>query len=215
MQKPKKKTSPVFWIALIGVGVAAYVLTAPEETTKSKTGRAPVAKKAAAPTLITEEDLKARFVRVNNPLKNSFMPIVKKSVSEIASNPSGLPAEFTGGEAGWAYTGTAEVDGRIQAVVENQSTGQGDFLSVGQNWKKARVVAVTESTLILEGMSGQQVTVKMQEKLSSSSMMAGGFAPVNVGPSALSGQIGPVAVRPDGAGAPAVTSASEGEGNAN
>ena len=213
--QPKKKTSPVFWIAIIGVGVAAYVFTTPEETPKAKSTKPNNTRKAATATLITEEDLKAKFERVNNPVKNAFMPVIKKNMGELAQNPSALPAEFTGGESGWAYTGTAEVDGRIQAVVENQSTGQGDFLSVGQNWKKAKVVAVTESTLILEGMSGQQVTVKMQEKLSSSSMMAGGFAPVNVGPSALSGQIGPVAVRPDGAGAPAVTSASEGEGNAN
>ena len=27
--QPRKKTSPVFWIALIGIGIAAYVLTTP------------------------------------------------------------------------------------------------------------------------------------------------------------------------------------------
>ncbi|MBC8065801.1 MAG: hypothetical protein H7Y17_13295 [Chlorobia bacterium] len=209
----KKKTSPILWIALLSVGAAAYVLTTPEVAPKKTTVRKTSPKKTTVVSLITEEDLKASFERVNNPVKNAFMPFVKKSSADTTqSSPNSLPAEFTGGEAGWAYTGTAAVDGRIQAVVENQGTGQGDFLSVGQNWKKARVVAVTESTLVLEGMSGQQITVKMQEKLSSSSMLAGGFAPVNVN-QGLRGQIGPVAVRPEGAPTGAV--ASEGDGNAN
>jgi hypothetical protein len=61
-------------------------------------------------------------------------------------------------------------------------------------------------------MSGQQITVKMQEKLSSASVAAGGFSPVNVA-QGLQGPIGPVAVRPEGA--PAGSVASEGDGNAN
>ncbi len=212
--QPKKKTSPVFWLVLIGVGVAAFVLTAPEDAGKKPTANRNTARKVATNTgLITEEDRKARFERVNNPTKNAFMPIVKKSTGLANASPSALPAELTGGEAGWAYTGTAAVDGRIQAVVENPSTGQGDFLSVGQNWKRAKVVAVTEDSLTLEGSDGQQVTVKMQERLSSSSMLAGGFAPVDIS-QGLRGQIGPVAVRPEGE-VPAGTVASEGEGNAN
>ena len=209
----KKKTSPIFWVVIIGVGVAAYVLTTPEDAAKKVSTAKTSSKKSAVTSLITEEDLKAKFDRVNNPVKNAFMPVVRKSsAGTTAGAPNGLPSELTGGEAGWAYTGTAAVDGRIQAVVENQGTGQGDFLSVGQKWKSAKVVAVTESTLVLEGMGGQQVTVKMQEKLSSSSMVAGGFAPLNVA-QGLQGPIGTVAVRPEGA--PAGTVASEGEGNAN
>lgn len=211
--QPKKKTSPVFWLLIIGVGAAAFVLTSPEESGKKTTATRNPAKKVVSTSLITEEDLKAKFDRVNNPAKNAFMPVVKKTAGLDNASPSGLPIALTGGESGWTYTGTAAVDGRIQAVVENPGTGQGDFLSVGQTWKKAKVVAVTESSLTLEGSDGQQVTVKMQEKLSSSSMLAGGFAPINIEPG-LRGQIGPVAVRPEG-GAPAGSVASEGEGNAN
>lgn len=212
--QPKKKTSPVIWLLLIGVGAAAFVLTSPEEVAKRTTATRNPSKKAITTSLITEEDLKAKFDRVNNPVKNAFMPVVRKSSALANASPSALPAELTGGESGWAYTGTAAVDGRIQAVVENPGTGQGDFLSVGQSWKNARVVAVTESSLTLEGKDGQQVTVKMQEKLSSSSMLAGGFAPVDIS-QGLRGQIGPVAVRPEGGAPSAGTVASEGEGNAN
>lgn len=211
--QPKKKTSPVFWLLIIGVGVTAFVMTSPEEVAKKTTTTRNPSKKAVTASLITEEDLRAKFDRVNNPAKNAFMPVIKKSSALANASPSALPVELTGGESGWAYTGTAAVDGRIQAVVENPSTGQGDFLSVGQSWKKAKVVAVTESSLTLEGMDGQQITVKMQEKLSSSSMLAGGFAPVDIS-QGLRGQIGPVAVRPEG-GAPVGAVASEGEGNAN
>ncbi len=214
--QPKKKTSPVFWLLLIGVGVAAFVMTTPEDVAKKTTTTRNTAKKSTAVSLITEEDLKAKFDRVNDPVKNAFMPVIKKNVGDASqAAPNILPTNLTGGEAGWAYTGTAAVDGRIQAVVENPGTGQGDFLSVGQNWKQAKVVVVTESTLVLEGMDGQQVTVRMQEKLSSTSLLAGGFAPVVISPNGLRGQIGPVAVRPEGTGAPAGSSAVSGEGNAN
>jgi hypothetical protein len=210
--QPKKKTSPIFWVALLGLGAAAFVLTTPDDAPKGTTKPRTTNKKAPPSSLFTAEDLKAKFARVNKPAQNAFMPVVRKASADgDGGAPNSLPAELTGGESGWAYTGTAAVDGKIQAVVENQSTGQGDFLSVGQKWKNARVVAVTESTLVLEGPSGQEVTVMMQEKLSSSSMVAGGFAPVNVS-QGLQGPIGSVAVRPE---TPPATSASEGEGNAN
>jgi len=215
--QPKKKTSPVFWLVLLAVGAAAFVLTAPEETPKKTVVKKPTSRKTTVVSLITSEDLsvsRGDFKEVNNTLKNAFMPLVKKSAAELSAGaPNALPSDLTGGESGWSYTGTAAVDGRIQAVVENPSTGQGDFLSVGQKWKNARVVAVTESSLVLEGADGQLVTVKMQEKLSSDSMMAGGFAPVEVRPG-LSGRIGPVAVTPETNPSTPV-SASEGEGNAN
>jgi hypothetical protein len=132
--QPKKKTSPVFWLALLAVGAAAFVLTAPQETAKKTVAKKPNSKKSTVATLITSEDLNASrgdFKEVNNTLKNAFMPLVRKSAAELSgSSPNALPADLTGGESGWSYTGTAAVDGRIQAVVENPSTGQGDFLSV-------------------------------------------------------------------------------------
>lgn len=211
--QPKKKTSPIFWVAILGLGAVAYVFTTPEEPTKKVTTTRNNSRKTTTVSLITEEDLKAKFDRVNIAAKNAFKPVIKKISAEAGSvSPSALPLSFTGGESGWIYTGTASVDGRIQAVVENHGTGQGDFLSVGQKWKQSRVVAVTESSLILESADGQQATIKMQEKLSGTSMTAGGFAPVDVNPG-LRGPIGPLAVRPESAGQETV--ASEGDGNAN
>jgi hypothetical protein len=216
--QPKKKTSPIFWVALIGIGVAAYVLTTPQDAPKkAAVSRTNTRNRATVVALVTPQDLSAKssdFPPVNTNAKNAFMPVIRKSTGDLAGIPNGLPVSFTGGESGWAYTGTAAVDGRIQAVVENKATGQGDFLSVGMRWKNARVVAVTESTLVLEGMGGEQVTVKMQENLSGTSIMAGGFAPVEVRPgSGLTGPIGPANVRPTGA--PAGAMASEGESNGN
>lgn len=214
----KKKTSPIFWVALIGIGVAAYVITTPEDAPrKSTTTRSNSRSKPTIATLVTAEDLAAKsgdFKPVSRNAKNAFMPVIRKASGEMAGIPNGLPVSFTGGESGWSYTGTASVDGRIQAVVENKATGQGDFLNVGQRWKNARVVAVTESTLVLEGMNGEEITVKMQENLGGTTIMAGGFAPVEVRPGpGLSGAIGPVTVRPSGA--PQGAMASEGETNGN
>lgn len=210
----KKKTSPVFWIALIAIAAAAYIMTEPQAPAKKTTAGRTTSKKKVTASLYTDEDFKAKFSPVNNPVKNAFMPLVAKGATGQSGTPNGLPSDLTGGETGWTYTGTASVDGRIQAVVENLSTGQGDFLTFGQKWKTSRVVAVTETSLTLEGTNGQTVTVKMQEKLSNIATLAPGFAPVNVTATpALQGQIGSVTIRPDGnlAGA----SASEGEGNAN
>lgn len=215
--QPKKKTSPILWVALIGVGVAAYVLTEPEAAArKSNSTRNNTRPKTAVATLITAEDLVAKrtdFKPVNSQTKNAFMPVIRKATADLSGIPNALPISFTGGESGWAYTGTAAVDGRIQAVVENKATGQGDFLNVGQRWKNARVVAVTESTLVLVGMNGEEITVKMQETLGSGTpIMAGGFAPVEVRPGpGLSGAIGPANIRPTNA--PAGAMASEGESN--
>lgn len=214
----KKRTSPLVWIVLIGGGVAAYMFTTPQDTPHRATTTKKTTRKKAADTLFTEADYKAKFEALNTEPKNAFMPVIMRQngTSESAGTPNALPTALTGGEGGWAYTGTAEVDGKIQAVVENPSTGQGDFLFVGQRWKSARVVAITDSTLVLEGPSGQQVTIKMLEKLSSGSMMAGGgLAPVNVNP-ALRGAIGPLSVRPTAGmnpnqGAPS----AEGDSNAN
>ena len=196
----KKRTSPVFWLALIGLGGAAYVLTTPEAPGKKTPTTQSSRKKSESQSLFTEADYKAKFDPLNTPTKNAFMPLVVRSGggSGNAGIPNAVPTDFTGGEGGWTYTGTASVDGRIQAVVENQGTGQGDFLSVGQAWKKSKVVAVTDSSLVLEGDSGQQVTIKMQEKLNTGSpLMAEGFAPVNVPPGSLNGPSGPISVQPD------------------
>ncbi len=133
--QPKKKTSPILWVALIGIGAAAFVLTAPEEAAKPTTVKRPTTKKTTVVSLITDEDRNAKFSRVTVAPRNAFKPVIKKLSAEAKSaSPSALPTNLTGGESGWAYTGTAEVDGRIQAVVENQAAGQGDFLSVGQTW---------------------------------------------------------------------------------
>jgi hypothetical protein len=207
------------WVVLIGGGVAAYMATTPQDTPHRSTAAKKPARKKAADSLFTDADYKAKFEALNSAPKNAFMPVIMRQNgggSDTAGTPNALPTALTGGEGGWAYTGTAEVDGRIQAVVENPGTGQGDFLFVGQRWKSARVVAITDSTLVLEGPSGQQVTIKMLEKLSSGSMMAGtGLAPVNPNP-ALRGSIGPISVRPTAGmnpnqGAPS----AEGDSNAN
>ena len=186
----KKKTSPVFWLAVIAAVVAIFVLASPQEPPKSPAASRKATSKKATATLYTDADYKAKFEPVNNPAKNAFMPLVFKSSGGDTTAPNSLPAQFTGGDGGWAYTGTAEVNGRIQAVVENQGTGQGDFLSIGQKWKQSKVVGVTESSLTLEG----------------------GFKPLAVN-NGLQGQIGPVTLRPENN--PTSPVASEGDSNAN
>ena len=59
--QPKKKTSPIFWAALIGLAVAAYVLTTPEDAAgKPTTRRVNTRSKSTVATLVTAEDLAAK-----------------------------------------------------------------------------------------------------------------------------------------------------------
>jgi len=199
-----------------GLAIGAFVMTSSDDTPKKAVATNNATKKKAADGLFTDEDYKAKFEPLNTTAKNAFMPIVmRKGAGGVESTaPNALPTLLTGGEGGWSYTGTAEIDGHIQAIVENPSTGQGDFLSVGQTWKKAKVIAVTDSTLILEGPDGQQVTIKMLDKLSGGTTVAAtGFAPVNPngasGP--LRGRIGRLGIQP--AGAVPAPQAVEGDNN--
>jgi hypothetical protein len=191
-----KISKPVLYVLIFAVGAFAYVYTSPE-TTKGKstktTRKTTTTKKAAA---YTEEDMKAeRFEPVNDPVRNAFKPlIVRKNTGGVGVDPNsgGIPAFLTDGDPNWVYTGSAEVNGSAQALLENKSTGEGVFLTEGQRWKRATVLDIGSDMLTFQGPAGEVQTIMLQTNEPQD------FAPAGVG-SPLSGPIGGLTVQPESA----------------
>jgi hypothetical protein len=166
----------------------------------------PTVKKATVPkstkkgeVVYLPEDFKAKFASLNTPVKNTFKPLVVKTVA-ARTGPSAvlnnLPPEFAGGEQNWIYTGSAEIDGVLQALLENKTTGDNVFLRVGDTWKGISVEEITDDTLVLSSPdTGTTRTLRLPtEDLPVAG--PGGFSPASVNPG-LRGNIGPMSIQPD------------------
>lgn len=192
---------PVFWVAVAGLGIAAFVMTEPDAAPKSvnakkSTKKKPTSKKSEV--VFTEEDEKATFAPVNSEGKNTFVPIVARhsGIGSADGQANAIPTDMTGGEGNWVYTGTAESDGARVALIENRTTGDAVFLRRGERWKSAFVVSVSEYSIILRGPGGTRTLGLVDESLKvagSSVASAGpqGFSPAQVNvPDAMRGPIG-------------------------
>lgn len=186
---------PIFWIGIAAVGAIAWVATTPE-TVERKSGsgtrvaRQKTSKKKSV-VQFTQEDQDAKFAPLSAQMKNAFQPIVIRKGGGFGSGDgaaNAIPLDFTGGDGGWVYTGTAEIDGSITALLENRTSGDGVFLKAGQRWKSAAVNKILPDAVVMTGPSGTKTFTLVNEE---SPRMASGYspAPVNVPPS-LRGQIG-------------------------
>lgn len=161
-----KANRTYIYIGVVALAIAGFVLTAPPEAPagKSSTRRKPPAKKAAVAETFTEEDFNAKFERLNEPIKNSFKPLVVRKAggqSQGQLMPNQVPIDFTQGDGSWFYTGTAVVDQIPTALVENRTTGEAVFLKVGQKWLASTVTRITPTTLSLSGPSGKSLTLEL------------------------------------------------------
>lgn len=200
-----KISRPVAYTALGAIIFAAFVMTG-EEPKKSSSTK-PKIKKASttkAQNAFQPEDYKkGAFQPIVIVAPNKFTPLVQKTKTSMdyALAPDSVPAELAGGDPNWIYTGTAELDGKPTALVENRVTGESEFVNQGQRWKRATVSQILPQGLILAGPSGKKVKLTLGNGdstiLPGSSRYANGFQPVN--PGGLRGPIGGngISVRPD------------------
>jgi len=150
---------PIFWVGVLAIGGIGYMATEgeakkPSAAPKLVTRKASTSKKSST---FTDEDRRAQFAPVNITFKNAFQPIVARKSGGFGSgegSANGLPTDFTGGVAGWIYTGSAEIDGVAMALLENRSTGEGVFLKAGERWKSAAVVSIYPDSVVMRGPSG-------------------------------------------------------------
>lgn len=174
---------PIFWVAIVAIGIVGFVMTAPEEakivpmTAKRK---GPTTKAARGEDQFTKADEKAEFKPVNSEAKNAFVPVVARTngISGAQQLENAIPADFAGGEANWIYTGNAEYDGVRQALIENRSTGDAVFLKRGQKWKNAYVVEISEYSVVMRGPSGTRTLgIAVEEPTLSSKSVASNSNP--------------------------------------
>ena len=192
---------PVFWVGVVGLAVAGFVMSDSEAAPTGVTSKKASKKKQTtkkSDNAFTIEDEKAIFKPVNDTAKNAFVPIVARhsGIGSADGLANVVPADMTGGETNWVYTGTAETDGVPVALVENRTTGDAVFLKRGERWKSAYVVQISEYSVILRGPSGTRTLGLVDETLQRSGTsvaQAGpdGFSPARVeAPSNMRGEIG-------------------------
>ena len=186
------------YLAAVAILAATWLFLNPPDNGGQKKAKRSAAKTVTTTkaSLYTQEDYKAKFSPVNLTARDAFKPLIARTdrALQAPEGPSGIPSALAGGVAGWTYTGTVEVDGVVQAVLENPTTGEGEFVKVGDKWKTATVMSITPTDIILSGASGTAKTVRLQG--TAEPLASGMLAPANVG-GALRGPIGPLTVRPE------------------
>jgi hypothetical protein len=163
-----KVSRPVLYGGILLLGVVAWFATAPDEPSstgkKLSLNRGKSTTKGAAEEF-TQEDLDASFPRLNEAARNAFNPLVarKESGSGGELAPNEIPASFTGGEAGWFYTGTTIVDDVPSALLENELTGQIEYLNVGDKVKRAVIAQIAPTYIVVTSPGGQDLRLNLLE----------------------------------------------------
>lgn len=153
---------PQIIIGAVVVGGIAFFMTEPQDEApldgdrpdRTRSTRSTDSKLEA----FNEEDENAVFVRLTEPVNNAFKPLVARSSARgsEATNlmPNQVPPYMVNGETGWFYTGTAYIDQVPSVLLENTSTGTGQYLRVGESLMNARVTKITPNTVVLAGANG-------------------------------------------------------------
>ncbi len=154
----------------LAIGLIAFLATGSEDPrAKKNSSEKPRARTAAkANEDFTQADFDAKFAPAKVEYRNVFTPLVMASSGNRGGgslSPNSIPLEFSGGKEQWVYTGTAVIDGVPNALVENSSTGEGEFIRVGQNWKSATVRRITPTSLTLTSSSGRVQTMDLMRDL--------------------------------------------------
>jgi hypothetical protein len=146
------------------VVVAAVFLTEPEPTPTAKAKRPAITKAKSKSDPYTAADYAAKFPPVNVAAKNAFKPLIVRneaSLQALRSDGSEIPLLFSGGKGRWTYTGYVELNGRPTALIEDGETGEGEYLVAGQTWRNARVLTITNSSLVLAGPEGVTRSIRL------------------------------------------------------
>lgn len=164
-----KVSRPVLYGAIAAIGLIGYMLSTPPKTTGGSKGKTLAELRAGSKgrtvaASVSKEDLEARFERLNEQPRNAFMPLVAKLEGGVAGGglaPNEFPVVFTGGEVGWFYTGTVIEDSVPSALVENQLTGEGMYLKVGDRLKTSTITQIAPTYIVVSGRGGQALRLDL------------------------------------------------------
>jgi len=162
-----KDPGKAIWL-VTGIITLASVMFLLKEDPSATSGRIKATKSAKASSkgaLFDENDFKAKFPRLTDGIRDAFMPVVARTkgrgikTDDGIAEPVVIPPVLTMGESGWYYTGMAEVNSVPTAIVENTTTGDGEFLKQGQRWKQAVVTRIGSDSISFSGPYGSNYMV--------------------------------------------------------
>jgi hypothetical protein len=105
----------------------------------------------------THEDFVKRFPRLKIDPRNIFLApnLAAKSGVVLSKEPlQKVPSELAGGNPNWIFTGVATLDGEKMALLENGTTHEGAYVTVGSLWKLARIRRISTDGIALTPKSG-------------------------------------------------------------
>lgn len=176
---------PKLLIGGVALGAIAYFMTGtpPPPSKKAASSKAKTSRSSKADEVFTKVDYEAKFPSARLAVKDVFSPLVLASSGGKSGSltPNAIPYEFTGMKEAWLYTGTAVINGVPNALVENTSTGEGEFIKVGQTWKLSTVRRITPTSLTLTGPGGKVKTMDLMRdlELDDKALMNAQVQPVN------------------------------------
>jgi len=213
---PKQNRTGWIIFGTVAVGLILFVYTSGDDAAAPvKKPLASKSKNASGGTDYIPADYTVHFAVLKDAAKDAFQPAVTKA-SLAGADPGGLPGYLTGGDTNWQYTGSVQVNGNTQALLENTKSSDSVYLNVGQHWKHGKVKRISDSDVQLEGDNGKLFTVKMSEGDTKKDNVTvaqneDATATAAVQPPAMTGNIGQLDVTP----LPGVQMTQPGNGNGN
>lgn len=183
-----KVSKPILFAGILVGAVALIMVTSPSDESGGTSGmtlaelRKGGSQSKKVASAFDEGDVNAKFDRLNEDPKNAFMPLVVRLDAGMSGGglaPNEFPANFTGGEPGWFYTGTVIENNVPSALVENMTTGEGYYLKVGDALKKSVIAKITPTYILVNGVAGKSLRLDL---LADPPEIEGGFSNLAVEP---------------------------------
>jgi hypothetical protein len=202
-----KLSKPVLYMLLTTLVVAVYLIATPPAPTHHTKLPKPIVTVKATDAQFQPEDYTAHFAPTVLVTRNAFQPLVMRKSNLLAQQlaaAGNIPAEFAGGDPNWICTGSAQVDGVLQGLIEKKTTSDGVFLKQGDHWKNCVVSQVMEDSVVLVGPGGEAKTIHVkQDEASGEELDAGNNpvqpqlnGPIGGGPQVSGGQVTQVPALP-------------------
>jgi len=162
-----KTSRPLIYGGILVIAVVAFVMTAPKSSDDAGSPgprRGPAADRL--PDGVFDYDFDAEFELLNESPKNAFKPLVARTSRNSGGiAPNEFPAEYADGEPGWFYTGTVVIDDVPSALVENELTGDGMYLEVGEYLKRTTILEIAPTYIVVKGLTGKSLRLDLLRDL--------------------------------------------------
>jgi hypothetical protein len=139
-------------MGLLTIVAFSQVLGGGAETSATKKRPKTQSKKLSADSDYLETDYRFQIAPLGDSVqaKDAFKPLVSKGTADKAGTQS---------IDSFSYSGMAQLNGVANGLLENSTTGQGDFVQEGQTWHDHTVVKVTGDSIVMRNSNGDVLTL--------------------------------------------------------